>query len=105
MLVVSYPDLTSWPLPLSHQVYTFPGWASPVLAVVQSPAVDVVGIGLESGGVVLHNLRYDETVMRFHQEWGPVTGLSFRTGRVASYPGFPRPDFISQLSRKLSKIM
>ena len=52
---------------------------------MQSPAVDVVGIGLESGGVVLHNLRYDETVMRFHQEWGPITGLSFRTGRAFVY--------------------
>ena len=70
-----------WNIRTSKLVYTFTGWGSAVLAVVQSPAVDVVGVGLESGGVVLHNLRYDETLMRFQQEWGPVISLSFRTGK------------------------
>ena len=51
-----------------------------MVSVVQSPAVDVVGVGLESGGVVMHNLRYDETIVRFQQDWGPVTTLSFRSG-------------------------
>ena len=46
----------------------------------QSPAIDVCGIGLEDGRIILHNLRYDETVMSFSQEWGPVTSLTFRTG-------------------------
>ena len=40
----------------------------------------MVGIGLQSGKIILHNLKFDETVMRFHQEWGPVIGLTFRTG-------------------------
>jgi len=50
----------------------------------QAPAVDVVGVGLQSGKIVLHNLKFDEVVMSFHQDWGPVTALSFRTGIAAS---------------------
>ena len=44
--------------------------------------MDVVGVGLQSGKIVLHNLKFDETVMRFQQDWGPVTALTFRTGIV-----------------------
>ena len=74
-------EMQLWNIRTSKLVYTFTGWGSAVLAVVQSPVVDVVGVGLENGGVVLHNLRYDETLMRFQQEWGPVISLSFRTGK------------------------
>lgn len=31
-----------------------------------SPALDVLGVGLQDGRVVLHNLRYDEEVATFH---------------------------------------
>ena len=41
--------------------------------------MDVVAVGLASGQIVLHNLRFDETLMQFQQEWGPVTSLGFRT--------------------------
>ena len=51
-----------------------------LVCIYQAPAVDVVGIGLQSGKIILHNLKFDETVMSFHQEWGPVIGLTFRTG-------------------------
>ena len=50
----------------------------------QAPAVDVVGVGLQSGKIILHNLKFDEVVMSFHQDWGPVTALSFRTGIAAT---------------------
>ncbi|CAI8028361.1 WD repeat-containing protein 36 [Geodia barretti] len=74
-------QLQLWNIRTSKLIHAFPGWGgSAILTLVQSPAVDVVGAGLEDGGVVLHNLRYDETVMRFRQEWGPATALSFRTG-------------------------
>ena len=69
-----------WNVRTNKLIFSFAGWASAVLTVVQSPAVDVVGAGLEDGNVVLHNLRYDETLMKFRQEWGPVVILSFRTG-------------------------
>jgi U3 small nucleolar RNA-associated protein 21 len=74
-----------------------------------SPALDVVGVGLADGRAVLHNLRFDETVVAFDnaagagtadERFGPrssasaaaavgqagraVTCLSFRTG-----PGVP----------------
>ena len=87
ILVASrHGNMQLWNIRTNKLIYTFSGWGSAVLVVAQSPAVDVVGVGLESGGVVLHNLRYDESVMRFHQEWGPVTGLSFRTGGWSMLP-------------------
>lgn len=39
----------------------------------------MVGVGLENGRIILHNLKYDETIMSFVQEWGPVRSLTFRT--------------------------
>ena len=50
------------------------------MTLAQSTAIDVVGVGLESGCVLIHNLRYDETLMKFQQDWGPVTAISFRQG-------------------------
>ena len=44
--------------------------------------MDICGIGLESGKLIIHNLRTDETLMSFHQDWGPVTAVSFRTGML-----------------------
>ncbi|XP_015785860.1 WD repeat-containing protein 36-like isoform X2 [Tetranychus urticae] len=60
-------------------IHTFKGWNSKVTAIEQAPAVDVVGIGLEDGVIVVHNLKYDETLMTFIQDWGPVLNISFRT--------------------------
>merc|ERR1712130_240119 len=40
--------------------------------------------GLLSGDIYLHNLKYDETVVKFHQDWGAVTGLGFRTDDKAT---------------------
>ena len=47
---------------------------------MQSPALDIIGIGLYNGNIILHNIRYDNTLMSFVQEWGPVINMSFRTG-------------------------
>jgi hypothetical protein len=41
----------------------------------------VIAVGLADGRVLLHNIKYDETVMTFTQDWGPVTAISFRTGQ------------------------
>lgn len=60
-------------------VYEFAGWDSQVTVIEQSPAVDVVGIGLMNGLIILHNLKFDESLMKFKQEWAPVVALSFRT--------------------------
>lgn len=67
-----------WNVHTNAMIYTFKGWGSAVMSLVQSTAIDVVGVGLESGCVLVHNLRYDETLMKFQQDWGPVTAISFR---------------------------
>lgn len=52
----------------------------------QSPAVDVVGVGTATGRIIIHNIRLDETLMSFTQDWGPVCSLSFRTGMSLPLP-------------------
>ena len=68
-----------WNLKTAKQVFAFNGWNSPITVLEQAPAVDVVAVGLASGDIVLHNLKFDETVMKFKQDWGPVTSLAFRS--------------------------
>ncbi|XP_064607186.1 WD repeat-containing protein 36-like [Liolophura sinensis] len=68
-----------WNIKTNKLVYTFKGWNEAILVLEQAPAVDVAGIGMADGQIYLHNLRFDETVMSFRQEWGPVTAISFRT--------------------------
>lgn len=48
----------------------------------QAPAVDVVAVGLADGRVILHNIKFDETIVTFTHDWGPVTAVSFRTGKL-----------------------
>ncbi|XP_077479730.1 WD repeat-containing protein 36 [Stigmatopora argus] len=71
--------LQLWNLKTSKLLYTFAGWSAGVTVLEQSPAVDVVGVGTSTGRIVVHNIRADETLMSFTQDWGPVTSLAFRT--------------------------
>eukprot|EP01135_Chromosphaera_perkinsii_P004142 Nk52_evm49s270 gene=Nk52_evmTU49s270 len=68
-----------WNIKSGRMIYEFDGWKSPITCVVQSPAVDVVGIGLLTGEIVLHNLKLDKTVMRFRHDDGVITNLAFRS--------------------------
>ncbi|KAK6627753.1 hypothetical protein RUM44_010232 [Polyplax serrata] len=70
--------LQLWNLNTSKLIYTFKGWNSGVNVLEQAPTVDVVGIGLKNGRIILHNLKFDETLMEFKQDWGIVTSLTFR---------------------------
>lgn len=72
-------SLQLWNIRTSKLVYSFLGWNSAVTALEQAPAIDVVGIGLANGHIKLHNLKFNETIMEFTQDWGLVTSLSFRT--------------------------
>ena len=81
LLGSSQGELQLWNLRTSTLIYTFKGWGSKVESLAQSQAVDVAGVGLENGNVILHNLRLDETIMKFYQDWGPVISISFRTGQ------------------------
>ncbi|KAI9571311.1 Utp21 specific WD40 associated putative domain-containing protein [Boletus coccyginus] len=53
--------------------------SSAVTALVQSPAIDVVGIGFTSGEISVYDLRADERLMRMFMEGGAIRGLSFRS--------------------------
>lgn len=72
-----------WNLKTSSLIHTFSGWNSGVHVLEQAPALDVIAVGLEDGRIILHNIKFDETVVDFKQDWGRVTGISFRTD------GFP----------------
>uniref|UniRef100_H3D6U4 WD repeat domain 36 n=1 Tax=Tetraodon nigroviridis TaxID=99883 RepID=H3D6U4_TETNG len=71
--------LQLWNIKTSKLLFTFPGWSAGVTVLQQSPAVDVVGVGTATGRIIIHNIRLDETLMSFTQDWGPVTSLAFRT--------------------------
>lgn len=47
---------------------------------VQSPAIDVIGVGYLDGNVHLFDIRQDELVMQMKMEDGAVSSLSFRSG-------------------------
>ncbi|XP_073933073.1 WD repeat-containing protein 36 isoform X2 [Castor canadensis] len=72
-------SLQLWNVKSNKLLYTFPGWKVGVTALQQAPAVDVVAVGLVSGQVIIHNIKFDETLMKFRQDWGPITSISFRT--------------------------
>ncbi|OCT98543.1 hypothetical protein XELAEV_18010780mg [Xenopus laevis] len=71
--------LQLWNIKSNKLLYTFQGWGSGVTVLQQAPAVDVVAIGLTCGKIIIHNIKFDETLMTFQQDWGPITSLSFRT--------------------------
>ncbi|XP_071953801.1 WD repeat-containing protein 36-like [Antedon mediterranea] len=72
-------QLQLWNIRNNKLVYIFDGWGSSITAIEQAPAVDVVAVGLANGNIIIHNLRFDESVMTFTQDWGPITAISFRT--------------------------
>lgn len=72
-------EMQLWNIKTSKLIYTFKGWNSAVTCLTQAPAIDVAGIGLANGKIILHNLKFDETIMEFTQDWGYVTAISFRT--------------------------
>ncbi|XP_058062209.1 WD repeat-containing protein 36 [Anopheles bellator] len=71
--------LQLWNLKSGKLVHTFESFNSKVLQLVQAPAIDVIAIGLQNGRIVLLNIKYEQIVLEVHQDWGPVTGISFRT--------------------------
>ncbi|KAI9205039.1 Utp21 specific WD40 associated putative domain-containing protein [Polychytrium aggregatum] len=71
-------ELQLWNIRTMKLIYEFPTFESSITYLAQSPVVDVVAIGLLDGTTVIHNIRYDEEIMRFKQD-GKVTAISFRT--------------------------
>lgn len=75
----SLGSMQLWNIKSLTLIYSFAGWKSRINVLVQSPALDVIGIGLNSGKILLHNIKTDETIITFIQDWGSVTNLSFCT--------------------------
>ncbi|KAI6109594.1 Utp21 specific WD40 associated putative domain-containing protein [Pisolithus sp. B1] len=53
--------------------------SSPIVALAQSPAIDVVGVGFMSGEISVYDIRADERLMRMYMEGGGIRALSFRS--------------------------
>lgn len=51
-----------------------------ITALVQSPAIDVVGVGFASGEISVYDVRADERLMKMTMQDGAVRSLSFRSG-------------------------
>ncbi|KAF9014099.1 Utp21-domain-containing protein [Cyathus striatus] len=51
---------------------------SAITALVQSPAIDVVGVGFSSGEISVYDVRADERLMRMFMEGGSIRALGFR---------------------------
>lgn len=67
-----------WNIKHRKLIHEFKSFGSPITCMVQSPVVDVVGIGLLDGTILLYNIRTDQKLFSF-QQVGKVTTLSFRT--------------------------
>ncbi|XP_029921295.1 WD repeat-containing protein 36 [Myripristis murdjan] len=82
LLGSSQGALQLWNIKTSKLLYSFSGWGAAITALQQSPAVDVVGVGTATGRIIIHNIRLDETLMSFMQDWGPISSLAFRSDGV-----------------------
>ncbi|VDN29986.1 unnamed protein product, partial [Gongylonema pulchrum] len=51
-------------------------FGSEIAVLEQSPAIDVIAVGLKNGRILLHNIKYDETIQQYKQD-GAVTSISF----------------------------
>ncbi|KAK1946757.1 WD repeat-containing protein 36 [Phytophthora citrophthora] len=77
--------LQLWNIRKMKCIYEFKGWGSAVTALEQSPAVDVVSIGLADGRLMVHHLQLDQRVLDFKQDQqSGITSMSFRTDAGAS---------------------
>ncbi|XP_055587163.1 WD repeat-containing protein 36 [Uranotaenia lowii] len=72
-------DLQLWNIKNATLIHTFKNLGSKVAILEQAPAIDVAAIGLQDGKIILLNLKFEEVIMQLSQDWGPVTGITFRT--------------------------
>lgn len=77
--------LQLWNLKTSIRIYKFKGWGkgNAITCLESCPSVlDAVAVGLQNGEIIVHNVKYDEAFVKFKQDWGPVSALTFRTDRT-----------------------
>lgn len=66
-----------------HEFFSDEAQASSITALAQSTVVDVIAVGYNNGRIRLHNLRYDETLVSFTQDFnGPITSIAFRLDNI-----------------------
>ena len=82
-ILIGAPDGTMelWNLRSKKRVHAFVhDWSASVMALEQSPALDVVAAGLADGHVYIHQLKFDKTLHCLkHDGAGAANGLAFRT--------------------------
>ncbi|KAL1412861.1 rRNA-processing protein utp21 [Vanrija albida] len=75
-------ELALWNIRTGSLIHTFPSFTpsapSPVTTIVQSPAVDVVGVGYLDGAIRVMDIKDAELVMQMRMDQGSIEGLSFR---------------------------
>jgi U3 small nucleolar RNA-associated protein 21 len=67
-----------WNIRTGKLIYETESFGSAVTCLAQSPALDVIGIGLHSGTIHIRNLRTDTQMQTFSQPQ-PIHSLTFRT--------------------------
>lgn len=70
--------LQVWNIKTRKLLYTFKSFGSPVTCLAQSPIVDVLGVGLLDGTILLLNFKLDKVLFSFKQQ-DKVTSITFRT--------------------------
>jgi U3 small nucleolar RNA-associated protein 21 len=69
--------LQLWNIRKCKRLHKFSGWNSPVLCLEPCPSVlDAVAVGLESGQIIVLNIKFDEEYVTFKQ----VGTTSFTVG-------------------------
>ncbi|WVQ96671.1 hypothetical protein IAU59_003777 [Kwoniella sp. CBS 9459] len=75
-------ELQLWNVRTCSLIHTFPhptpASPSPITTIVQSPAIDVVGVGYLDGSIRVLDIKHGDLVMQMKIEDGSVAGLSFR---------------------------
>ncbi|WRT67784.1 uncharacterized protein IL334_004758 [Kwoniella shivajii] len=75
-------ELQLWNVRTCSLIHTFahptPASSSPITAIVQSPAIDVIGVGYLDGRVRVLDIRQGDLVMQMKIEDGAVAALTFR---------------------------
>ncbi len=78
-------SLELWNIRSKNRIYRFKCVSGKeITSIEQSGIVDVVGIGLSDGEILICNLRFDKVLIRFFQSTGAVTSLSFRSDNKSS---------------------
>lgn len=74
--------LQLWNVKKMKMIHLFTNWSgSSILTIAQAPAVDCVAMALSKKRIVIHNLRYNVSLMTLKCEDQPVT-IGFRTDNV-----------------------